>query len=165
MENKEFVVKKKRKLPTWLKAVLIKFWFAGAVYFFVGWGLFLNTTDQLDLALVIGLVLGTITDLMVNRIFHGMEHVGNEYSIFMMFPKKNFASFLLNVLYGIILSFIVAYTYHFINAAIIQIKYLPETSVVLGAEPILFGVFCMSYDMLFLLVKRLFKKEAQKNEN
>ena len=160
MDNKELVVKNKKKLPAWLKVIIIKFWFAGAVYFFVGWGLFLNTIDQLDLTLAIGLVLGAITDLMVNRIFRSMEQGGNEYSIYMMFPKKNFANFLFNVLYGIILAFAVAYTYHFINVAAIHIKRLPETSVVLGAEPILFGVFCMAYDMLFLLIKRLLKKRG-----
>jgi hypothetical protein len=42
-------------MKPWLKASLIKFWFYGAVYFFVGWGLFLASGDQLDLIVVLGL--------------------------------------------------------------------------------------------------------------
>lgn len=164
---KEAVIKKKKKLPPWVKAVLVKLWVAGAVYFFIGWGLFLNTTDQLDLTLLLGLALGAVTDLMVNRIFFSMERGKGEYHSFMMFPQRKYAGFLLNILYGIVLCFFVAYTYHIINVAAIHIYHLPETSVVLGAEPLLFGVFCMTYDMLFLQIKKIFinRKAMKENEN
>jgi len=166
VESKNTNSGKRKKLPPFVKAAFIKFWFGGAVYFFVGWGLFLNTSDQLDLVLVLGLALGLCTDLLVNNILRGMNKDG-DYSRYMMFPRKRFLSFLLNVIYGICLSFVVAYTYHFINIAAIGIFNLHETSVVLGAEPILYGVFCMSYDMLFLLIKKsIIKKDGTiKNEN
>lgn len=164
MTGKE-TVRKKRRLPAWLKAVLMKFWFAGMVFFFVGWGLFINTTDQLDLTLILGLVLGIVTDLIVNRIFRSMERGKGEYAPFMMFPRKNYLSFLFNIIYGVALCFLVAYTYQIINAAAIGFFHLPEAKVVLGAEPILFGVFCMAYDMLLLQVKKLFVKRKAENEN
>ncbi len=157
--------RKKRKLPVWLKAVLIKLWFAGAVYFFVGWGLFISSTDQLDLTLVLGAVLGLVTTLLVNKIFVAMDRGKGDYNAYMMFPQKNFGGFLLNILYGIIICFCVAYTYHLINLTAIRLYHLPETRVVLGAEPILFGVFCMGYDMLFLQFKKLLVKRKAQDEN
>ena len=158
MNNTEPMVRKKRKLPSWFKAVFIKFWFAGAVFFFVGWGLFISTADQLDLTLALGLALGTVTDLMVNRIFFSMERGKGEYQPFIMFPQKKYWGFLLNNSYGIVLCVFVVYTYHIINVVAINVWHLPETSVVLGAEPILFGVFCLVYDMLFLQIKKLLVK-------
>jgi hypothetical protein len=81
-----------------------------------------------------------------------------------MFPKKSILSFFLNVLYAVVLSFLIAYTYNFINYAIIQIRNLPPNSIVLGAEPILFGIFCLAYDMLFLGVKRLIFCNRKKDD-
>lgn len=164
LTGRDTKVKKKRKLPPWLKVVLLKFWFAGAVFFFVGWGLFINTSDQLDLALILGLVLGVVTDLLTNRILRSMERGKGQYAPFMMFPKKHYLSFVWNVLYGILLCVLVAYTYQIINTAAIRLYHLPETKVVLGAEPILFGVFCTGYDMLFLQIKKVFAKRRVENE-
>ena len=165
MIDKEPVVRKKRKLPLWFKAVFIKFWFAGAVFFFVGWGLFINTTDQLDLTLVLGLALGMVTGLMINKILLGMERGKGECHSFIMFPQKKYWSFLLNIMYGIVLCVFVVYTYHIINVVAINVWHLPDTSVVLGAEPIMFGVFCLAYDMLFLQIKKLLRKAIMENEN
>lgn len=156
MTDTEVKIKKKRKLPRWFKAIFLKFWFAGMVYFFIGWGLFISTTDQLDVTLAIGLTLGIVTDVVVNRIFRNMEHGKSEYHFFMMFPRKALNSFFLNVLYAVVLSFAVAYTYNFINIIAISIKNLPDTTVVLGAEPILFGLLCMAYDMILLQIKKVF---------
>ncbi len=164
-ENSEAFIPKKRKIPVWLRAVLIKAWFAGAVYFFIGWGLFINTTDQLDITLALGLVLGIITDVVVNNIFRGMKRKNIDYYKYMMFPRKKIASFFLNIIYAIILSFLIAYTYNFINYAAIKINSLPENSIVLGAEPILFGIFCVAYDMLFLAVKRLIMNGLKNRDN
>lgn len=158
-------VKKRRKIPVWLKAILLKIWFAGAVFFFAGWGLFISTSDQLDLMLVLGVVLGAVTDLMINRIFFFMEREKGEYLSFMMVPQKKYLGFILNVLYGILLCAFVVYTYQGINVAAIGIFKLNENTVVLGAEPILFGVFCMAYDMLFLQIKKLIvRKRIKENE-
>lgn len=55
-------------LPGWLKAVLLKAWFAGAACFFIFWGLGLYLTNLGDMLLVFGLALGLVTDLLVNNI-------------------------------------------------------------------------------------------------
>lgn len=165
MNGNAAIVKKKRKIPVWLKAILIKIWFAGAVFFFVGWGLFISSTDQLDLMLVLGVVFGAVTDLIVNRIFFFMEREKGEYLPFMMVSRKKYLGFILNILYGILLCTFVVYTYQVINVAAISIFKLNENIIVLGAEPILFGVFCMVYDMLFIQIKKLIvRKRMKENE-
>lgn len=145
--------------------MLIKTWFAGAIFFFVGFGLFITTTDQLDLILVMGVLLGAVTDLMVNKIFFTMEREKGEYLPYIMVPQKKYLGFIFNILYGILLIAFVIYTYNFINIAAISIFKLPETRIVLGGEPVLFGVFCMAYDMLFLQIKKLFVKKRRTDEN
>ena len=152
-------MKKSKKWPAAVKALLIKAWFAGAVYFFVGWGLFINSLDQLDLTLALGLVLGAVTDLMVNRILVTfMDNGGDTYKKHIMFYSKKFYFFWVNILYGVLLSFLIAYTYHAINLIAVRLYDLAENAVVLGAEPILYGVIFTVYDALLVAVKNLIKK-------
>ncbi|HWQ58369.1 MAG TPA: hypothetical protein VN540_05045 [Clostridia bacterium] len=134
-------------MKPWLKASLIKFWFYGAVYFFVGWGLFLASGDQLDLIVVLGLAMGAVNDLAVNRIFRNMETARLEYHPYMMVPAKAFYAFWLNLLYGLALSILVALFYQFANIVIIRLFELSEESVPLGAEPILYGIVAMLLDI------------------
>ena len=160
---------KKKKLPIWVKAMAIKAWFAGAVYFFIGIGLFINSSDQLDITLAIGLVLGIVLDVAENRAFRWMERGRKEYHPYMMFPKRAIYNFFLNILYGIVLAFMVAYTYNFINIMLINLRGLPDTAIVFGADPVMFGIMCMAYDMIFIQAKkgvlalgrRCFGKKAQ----
>lgn len=156
-------VKKSKKWPAAVKALLIKAWFAGAVYFFVGWGLFINSLDQLDLTLALGLVLGAVTDLMVNRILVTfMDNGGDTYKKYIMFYSKKFYFFWVNILYGVLLSFLIAYTYHAINLIAVRLNDLAENAVVLGAEPILYGIFFTAYDALLVAVKNTIKKRMNK---
>lgn len=165
MNTKDEYFKKKKRLPNWIKAVLIKAWFAGAVFYFVGWGLFINTADQLDLMLVLGLVLGVVTDLIVNRILSSMERSKGEFKALIMFPDRRFLNFILNIIYGVVLCTLVAYTYQLINVSAIELYHLPKTTVAVGTEPILFGILCVSYDMLLLQIKKLTIKRKGQNQN
>ncbi len=164
--GKEQVVKKSKKWPAAVKALLIKAWFAGAVYFFVGWGLFINSLDQLDLTLALGLVLGAVTDLMVNRILVTfMDNGGDTYKKHIMFYSKKFYFFWVNILYGVLLSFLIAYTYHAINLIAVRIGGLEENRMVLGAEPILYGLFFTAYDALLVSIKNFIKNRFNKGAN
>ena len=144
------------RLPRWLKAVLLKAWFAGAACFFIFWGLGLYLTNLLDMMLVFGLVLGLVTDLLVNNIFRFAAQVPGENDSWMMFPKKGMGSFFLNILYSYFLLFCVYCLYQGINAVITGISGQVD-SVPVGVEPILFGLFFMGFDLLFLGLKHLAK--------
>lgn len=141
-------------LPRWLKAVLLKTWFAGATCFFIFWGLGLYLTNLLDMMLVFGLALGLVTDLLVNSIFRFAARVPGENDRWMMFPQKGMAAFFLNILYAFFLLLCVYCLYQGINLAITSVTGQAD-SVPVGVEPILFGLFYMGFDLLFLSMKHL----------
>ena len=62
----------------------------------------------------------------------------------------------LNVLYAFVIVISVYGLYNVINLAITTITGNFDT-VPLGVEPILFGVFCMGFDILFVGMKNLMK--------
>ena len=154
----------KFKLPEWLKAVLIKLWFAGAVCFFILWGLGTYIPNMLDMLFVLGVSLGIVNDLLVNNLFRFMEETPGSNDKWMMFPKKNFGNFFLNILYAFVVLFAVYMLYNLVNFAVISITGAEDT-IPLGVEPILFGAFYMGFDMLFIGMKRMFARIVEDAKN
>lgn len=144
-------------LPQWLKAVLLKAWFAGAACFFIFWGLGLYLTNMLDMMLVFGIALGLVTDLLVNNILRFFAATPGENDGWMMFPQKGMGAFFLNILYAFILLFCVYCLYQVINTVIVSISGQTDT-IPLGVEPILFGLFYMGFDLLFVGIKQLVRR-------
>lgn len=141
------------KVPNWLKVNFIKAWFPGAVCFFFLWGLGTYVADLLDLLFITAIALGIVTDLLTNNVLHLIETTPGANDRWMMFPQKRFATFFLNMFYSAVLLFLVYLMYNVLNFALIALLHPPEGTVPLGVEPILFGVFYMLFDDLFLFVK------------
>ncbi len=144
----------KLKIADWVKLLFIKAWFAGAVCFFFLWGLGNYFADQLDSLFVTGMALGIVTDLLTNNVLRFLEKTPGANSRWMMWPKKGFASFPLNILHGYAVLFLVFVLYNVINLAIVGMTGKTDT-VPLGVEPVLFGVFTMGFDMLLIQIKHL----------
>lgn len=140
--------KKKNGIPNWLKVCFIKFWFPASVCYFFFWGLSGYVADMLDLMFVTAIVLGMVTDILTNNVlrFFAQTEGGNDG--WMMFPKKRFITFFLNIFYSFLLMFLVFSIYTGINKILIAITGAPEDSVLLGVGPILFGVFYLICDLL-----------------
>lgn len=153
-ELKKYRSKSRFQFPEWLKAVLIKLWFGGAVCFFVMWGLGMYL-HGLDMIFVLGLALGIVTDLLVNNIFRFYESTPGANDRWMMFPKRKFANLFLNIIYCFVILFGIYTLYNLIFIIVGSIKGTEE-EIVMGVEPILFGVFYMGFDMLFIGMKRMF---------
>lgn len=155
----------KLKLADWVKLLLIKAWFAGAVCFFFLWGLGGMLGSELDALFVTGLALGVVTDLLTNPILRFFEKTPGENARWMMVSRKGFSSLFLNVGYGYVLLALVYLLYNGINLAASRIAGVPDM-VFLGVEPVLFGVFCLGFDLLLIQVKhglgRLFHAGARK---
>ena len=156
-ELKKYHAASRLKIADWVKAVLLKMWFAGAVCYFFVWGLGAYLPDQLDLTVVTGLGLGFVTDLIVHPLFRFIAPTPGANDRWMMFPKKNYVYLPLNVGYALLLVFAVVGTYNAVNALLISLSGAKD-SIPLGVEPILFGALTMGWDMLFLAVKRLGKR-------
>ena len=92
--------RKKRGLPNWLKVCFIKFWFPASVCYFFFWGLSGYVADMLDLMFVTAVVLGMVTDLLTNNVLRFFAQTEGENDRWMMFPKKRFITFFLNIFYS-----------------------------------------------------------------
>lgn len=142
----------KYTIPQWVKALLIKFWFAGTVCFFFIWGLGIYMADVMDTLFVTGVAMGIVTDLLTNNTLRFIEKIRGENERFIMVTKRGYASFILNILYSCFVLFFVYMLYSFINGAVASATNQPDR-VVLGVEPILFGVFYLAFDLLFIEIK------------
>lgn len=144
------------KWPVPLKMAFIKFWFSGAICFFFIWGLGIYVSNIVDMLFITSVAMGFVTDILVNNLIRFMADTNGQYDRWMMFPKKRFVSLIFNVLYAMLLTLCVYELYTFINLIIINLS-SDASRLPLGVEPILFGLFYMGFDMLFLGLKKLLK--------
>ena len=146
--------------PTeWMKALFVKFWFSGSVCFFIFWGLGTYIPDLLDMLVLIGVVQGMVTDLLVNNIFRFYAETPGANDRWMMYSKKGYASFPLNILHACVVLFLVFTAYSMVNAAIVSATGA-EGTVPLGVEPIGFGLSYLLFDTLLIEMKRLLSRMA-----
>lgn len=143
---------KKFRIPDPVKLLFIKAWFPGAVCFFFLWGLSAYVSNLWDMLFIMSAVLGMITDLLVNNIIRYMEKFPGQYEDWMLFPKKGMVSFGMNLLFSGVIIYCVYTVYNVIGAIAASLN-IPFY----GVEPILFGLFCMAFDMLFIGIKRLLR--------
>lgn len=164
-----YKIDKFSRIPVWIKALFIKFWFAGVVCYFVVFGLSLYIAGD-DTFLVCGLILGLLTDFIVNPVYRMLESDDKEYNWYMMFPfpLKAFWTIFTNIIYYIVVMYAVSYMYVGLNELINLIRGTEGYFMSLGVEPLLCGVFAVIADMAFIglkdlvvwLVKRSKKKKA-----
>lgn len=111
--------------------------------------------DLLDQLLVIGIAMGVITDLLVNNILRFYAKTPGENDRWMMFPKKRYGSFPLNILCSFVVLLFVFMLYNVLNAALVRLTGAAVDAVPLGVEAVLFGLFYLGVDLLFLALKHL----------
>lgn len=165
-----YKIDKFSRIPAWIKALFIKWWFSGLVCYFVMFGLNMsNRSDGLDSIVLCGLVMGLIVDILVNPLFRYMESDKKEYNAFMMFPFpfKAFWTFFTNLLYYVFVLVGVNYLYAGFNE-LINIIAGTKTNIYIGVEPLLFGLFSVIVDMAFIGIKDgvvcLIKKRKNKEK-
>ena len=144
------------RIPATVKALFIKFWFNGAVCYFIFWGLGLYIKDYLDMIFVLSVVLGVINDILVNNALRFIETLPHQNDKWMMFPKKRFWTFFANIIYSFVILNCVIWLYEMINSVLIMISG-GDPNAFLGVEPILFGIFYMGFDILLTSMKNLMK--------
>lgn len=150
-ELNRYTKTRKLRLPEWLKIVLIKLWFAGAVCYFLFIGTVLNVNDQI---IVTGVVLGFVWDLLLNNLLTFMEKTPGANSRWIFINFAGYISLPLNAVYGFVLVYCAARTYEGVNGLLTAMM---GADAVIPVEPILFGTFIMAWDTLFLQMKRVLK--------
>ena len=158
--NKYRSGKKRWKFPQGLKASLIKFWFYGAVCNFVYWGQGLYLVG-LHLYFVAGIVLGMVTDLLINHFLRFTEKLPGGSKKWMMVTRRGAAGFFLNLLYGFLLIFLVITAYNVINTVIVTLYAGSETAPLLTVEPIVFGLTATGADTLCVTIRNTLRKMVE----
>lgn len=146
------------KIPVWIKALFVKWWFAGMVCYFVMFGIrqFMNG-DPLDALFITGIVMGLVVEILVNPLFRFMERDKKEYDAYIMFPFpfKAYWTFFTNVLYYIVVALVMYYGFYLGLNELINYMKGTKDLIAVGVEPLLFGTFTVIADMIFIGVKDL----------
>ena len=152
--GKEYRSSRFDSIPFWVKAVFMKFWFNGAVCYFIYWGLGLFVSSLENMILVLALVLGMVTDILVNNAFRFFAPTDGANDKWMMFPKKKLINLFFNVVYSFVILIAVVWLYNSINV-VLNAARGTVGEVYLGVEPILFGLFYVVIDLAFIGMKNL----------
>lgn len=140
------------RIPVWVKAIFIKWWFFGVICYFVNMGLGIYVTDSLDMLVLTGIITGLAVELFVNPIFRYME-CEDEYKPYIMFPFpfKAFWTFFANILYYSLVIYGTSWIYTLINEAL----RLANPESYFAIEPLVFGIFTLIVDMALIGIKDL----------
>lgn len=168
-ERERYGASRKGVLPNWLKVCFAKFWFAGAVEFFMITGLVLiypGIRVPENMVLIVGIVMGMVTDLLTNNVLRFMAYPEGANDRWMMFSKKRFLSFFFNILYAMVLVFLVLVLYAAVNWAL-NALFAGGEPIGLDIEPLLFGLFYLLCDLAFVGLKNLVIHlvSSRKNKN
>ena len=142
------------KIPSWLKAVFMKFWFNGAVCYFILWGLGLFISNFENMLIILAIVLGMVTDILVNNAFRFFAVTEGANDKWMMFPKKKLINLFLNIVYAFVILIIVVWFYNSLNGVLNTVNGT-DGEIFIGVEPILFGLFYVVFDLAFIGMKNL----------
>ena len=143
-----------------LIAFLIRWWSAGAVYFFLGWGTQLGVRESaLDLVLFLGLTIGAVNSLVVDPVIQMTFGIGGTKPYRDMTAAQRLRRRLSDVIQALGLVVVVALLYRGINLAAVNALNLEDGHVFLPGEPILFGLF---YAGLATLLRTLIAKVPRK---
>ena len=148
----------KLKIAEWVIFCFIKWWFPAAGCFFFMWGLGTYLQSSLDQMAVTAVAMGMVTDLLTNNALRFFEKVTGSADRWIMCAKrKSYVTFPLNILYAAVLMFFVYMTYSIINFVIIRLGNLTDI-LPLGVEPILFGLFWLGWDLVFVSIKNAVRR-------
>jgi len=136
-------------------SLVFRWWAAGAVYFFIGWGTSLgNQNSIIDFVFFLGLIMGVFNILIVNPGLRLMFNIGTKRPAQDNTPWQRISDYLVELIKNIFIVFIVALIYRAINTALIALFSLSANAVPLPGEPIFFGLF---YVVVFVLLEKLSK--------
>ncbi len=137
-------------------SLVIRWWAAGAVYFFIGWGTFLGRQQSIiDFVFFLGLAMGLFNILIVNPGLRMMFNIAPKRPAHENTVWQRISDYLVELIKSIFIVFVVALIYMAINKALIAMFAFPVDAVPLPGEPILFGVF---YLLVFVLLGAISKK-------
>lgn len=141
----------KGKVSEHTKITLLRWWFVGALYFFLAWGTgWGNSLSAWDLLVFLCIGIGLATAFIFNPIMYGMftvrrNGVSLNQAYYAMPVSKRVLQKLLEIAKCSLVVCLVYITYQAINGILISAQSLPSDTVVLKGEPFLFSTFFICY--------------------
>ena len=134
-------------------SLMIRWWAAGAVYFFIGWGTALgNQALLLDFVFTLGLVMGLFNMIFVNPGLRLAFNIAPSRRHRTHAISQRVSDYLLEIVKNILIMFFIALIYVALNTVINVAFNLPADNISVPGEPILFGIF---YVLLWVLFERI----------
>lgn len=162
-ELQRYGAKKKGGLPNWLKVNFIKFWFPGAVFYFIVMGLGLRFPE--DLVLILGVVMGMVTDILTNNALRFFAENDGSNDCWMMFAKRRFMTFFYNMVYSVLLCAMVFLGCYPLISRVGNLIMGTQGVDYLKAGPVGFGLLYLLCDSLCIGIKRLVVKAIRGANN
>lgn len=153
-EHDPYKIDRLSRVPTWIKASFVKWWFMAAMCFFFYWGLGMLISNWENMWLLMSLGTGLLTDIVLYNLFRHFQSDSLEYEPFMITPKRRWWTIFINVLYAAIVCYAIELIYHGINLFAVFVGWNEDPAKAwLGAEPLLYGIFFVLVDAVFLAIK------------
>ena len=137
------------RIPYGVKAELIKYWFYGALFFFIGMGL---SAQGEMLALLGGLIGGVVFDFMYGNILLIIETEKGQHDDYIIYKSKKLYSLIFNILFELAVFLATAYI------CIGIVKLYGKNNIWLFQEPLSQALVALVVDGILLLIKYLIKK-------
>ena len=153
------------RVPVGIKVALMKWWAAGAVYFFMGFGAPPELQGTLFHIISLGMVLGLLNSYVVYPVIRDMTRMGYDENPYIIVRRRGVKGTIVHLGVNISLVILVVYAYEAVNSfGNFLIK--PEFPVVLlPAEPLLFGLFYTLLEFFWRYLHNLVRKGRREKRN
>ena len=152
------------RIPVGIKVGFFKWWIAGAVYFFLGFGSAPELQGTPVHIFSMGAVLGLLNSYVVAPVVRDMTRINPPENPWLTVRRRGPLGTLMNILAGVMLVGLVVLSYVGINSVYTRISGT-EGAVLLRVEPILFGVFYLIYEFLWRLLVRVLHTRRGPGQN
>ncbi len=163
----------KKRMSDKMKISIFRWWFVGAIYFFIAMGTQLaSMTDPLDLIFFLGIGIGVTNVFVFHPIIYHMFSIKRRGKIqnkkyFERGIIANVGLSLAEIFKCLFIVILVFFVYQGINIVLVALLGAGEGAVILAGEPILFALFfVIFYNTLASLVDKVWEEvEKSKTTN
>ncbi len=168
LDERPYKVDRLSKIPAWLVILLLKYWAAAAAVFFGligGLDIHLDFSDKQEataaeimsnnivIVVFLALILALFTNYLIRPVIRNIFNGRNGVYKYNMINIKGFLSFVLSLIYNLVISIILFFVVTFFGSK--GWIWNPFGTTNYGIEPFSYGLFYIVVDFIFLFFKDL----------